>query len=88
MKAFFEEAGITLPLTVPLHYYILDLVSTRKGMNAYSFIKTDTDTIDSEILRLLLDMQRQAMLSFETLYLETWTGPIMCDSNEKTWGMR
>ena len=80
MKAFFEEAGITLPLTVPLHY-IPDLVSTQKGMNAYSFVKVDTDTIDCEILRLLLDMQRQAMLSFETLTLETWTGPT-CDSNE------
>ena len=51
-----------------------------EGLNAYQFVKIDTDSIDCEILRLLLEMQRHGHLSFETVTLETWAGKL-CGNN-------
>ena len=77
---FFQELNVILPTTVPL-FFVGDLVRAG-GSGHYEFIKVDTDSIDGEIVRVLLDMQRQGQVSFTSLSLEVWAGEF-CNDNEK-----
>lgn len=61
---------LSLPRSVPL--LKLSSIVGPRGTH-YRFIKIDTDSVDCDLLRELLDRQRKGLLSFETVSLEVWT---------------
>jgi hypothetical protein len=56
---------------VPLHR--LEETLGPKGIH-YKFIKLDTDSVDCELLRELVDRQRKGELTFGSASLEVWSG--------------
>jgi FkbM family methyltransferase len=69
-ESFMRKHGA--PLTgMPLHK--LETALGPRGIH-YQFIKLDTDSVDCDLLRELVDRQRNGELTFGTVSLEVWAG--------------
>lgn len=71
-----------LPVTVPIYPFgtVFTTITNDPEPQHFDFIKIDTDSIDCELLRTLIDYQREEKLTFDTATLEIWTGK-SCDDN-------
>eukprot|EP00037_Helgoeca_nana_P009367 m.82106 g.82106 ORF g.82106 m.82106 type:complete len:184 (-) comp19536_c0_seq1:159-710(-) len=65
------------PKVVPL--FPLDHILGH-AKNAITFAKIDTDSIDCDILREMVDRQRRGEFSFDAASLEVWAGPVCKDN--------